>query len=231
MNWMTSDHRNLIALAFRHHECLPASGGKTSLNIAKWTTFRTEKTKSLTRARRVFYDCLSWIRCDLWYTLTPWKYGWRGNFLAYHNQHVYKPTWVKLQRNGHSRSALKCVLNMAILAPSEERLKKVEPNRPFIWPIISRTWWLVDGQALKSCPIPPGFPGSVLKFGTPHHNWHISEVVHKAGMGLEWKHLLQLLQRECNENHVWSILPEFQHLTVLFCYIACSVWTFIRFWF
>jgi len=50
------------------------------------------------------------------------KVGWQGkNFLADQNQHVFKPTWVKLQCNRHSKSALKSVLKMAKLAPSEKR--------------------------------------------------------------------------------------------------------------
>ena len=67
------------------------------------------------------------------------KVGWRGTFsLADQNQHIPKPTWVKLQCNGHSRSVLKSVLKMAKLAPYKNILKKAEPNRPFIWRIISK---------------------------------------------------------------------------------------------
>jgi len=53
------------------------------------------------------------------------KVGWRGKFfLAYQNQHVSKPTWVKLQCNRHSRSVLKYVLKIAKLAPYEKRFLK-----------------------------------------------------------------------------------------------------------
>ena len=52
--------------------------------------------------------------------------GWmtRQIFLADQNQHVSKPTWVKLQCNRHSRSALKSVLKMAKLALSEKTFLK-----------------------------------------------------------------------------------------------------------
>ena len=52
--------------------------------------------------------------------------GWmtRQLFLADQNQHVSRPTWVKLQYNRHSRSALKSVLKMAKLAPSEKTFLK-----------------------------------------------------------------------------------------------------------
>ena len=48
--------------------------------------------------------------------------GWmtRQIFFGDQNQHVLKPNWVKLQCNRHSRSALKSVLKMAKLAPSEK---------------------------------------------------------------------------------------------------------------
>jgi len=57
----------------------------------------------------------------------------RQIFLAGQNQHVSKPTGVKLLCNRHSRGALKSVLKMAKLAPSEKRFfKKAGPNRPVI---------------------------------------------------------------------------------------------------
>ena len=83
------------------------------------------------------------------------KVGWRGKFfLADQNQHVSKPTWVKLQCNRHSRSALKSVQNWN---PVKNVFKKAEPNRPFIWCIISQVWWLVNGRALKVDHFLPGF--------------------------------------------------------------------------
>jgi len=59
----------------------------------------------------------------LYETLVPesLKVGCRDNFLAYQNQHISKPTRVKLYCNGHSRNALKSMLKFAKLAPSEKR--------------------------------------------------------------------------------------------------------------
>jgi len=106
------------------------------------------------------------------------KVGWRGKFfLADQNQHVSKPTSVKLQCNRYSRSALKSVLKMAKLAPSEKNVFKwAEPNRPFIWHIISQVGWLVNGVDRFL----PGFTESVPIFGTPRNHWHIPKVVHKC---------------------------------------------------
>jgi len=57
-NRLTINHRNLIALAIRHHECLPASGRKKHRVFAKSTTFRRrESTTNLTSASGVFNDC------------------------------------------------------------------------------------------------------------------------------------------------------------------------------
>ena len=108
------------------------------------------------------------------------KVGWRGKFfLTDQNQHVSKPTWVKLQCNRHSRSTLKSVLKIAKLAPSEKNVfKRTEPNRPFIW-----VWWLVNGQALKVDRFLPGFPESVPIFGTPHNHWHILRLYTSAKNG------------------------------------------------
>jgi len=52
--------------------------------------------------------------------------GWmtRQFALADQNQHVSKSTWVKLQCNRHSRSALKSVLKMTRLSPSEKSFLK-----------------------------------------------------------------------------------------------------------
>ena len=44
--------------------------------------------------------------------------------MADQNQHVSKPTSVRLQCNRHNRSALKSVLKMAKLAPSEKMFLK-----------------------------------------------------------------------------------------------------------
>jgi len=57
MNWITSNHGNLIALAFRHHECLAASGRKTSLV----NNFLTGEYKEFD-SRCVFTYWLRWIR-------------------------------------------------------------------------------------------------------------------------------------------------------------------------
>ena len=57
------------------------------------------------------------------YTILNFK-GWMTRqifFVADQNQHVFKPTWVKLQCNRHSKSALKSALKMVKLAPSEKR--------------------------------------------------------------------------------------------------------------
>jgi len=67
-------------------------------------------------------DFFAWDPIHVWHNPARLKVGWRGRFLlADQNQHVSKPTWVKLQCNRHSRSALKSVLKMAKLAPSEKR--------------------------------------------------------------------------------------------------------------
>ena len=53
------------------------------------------------------------------------KVGWWGKFfLADQNQHVSKSTRVKLQCNRHSKSALKSVVKMEKLAPSEKLFEK-----------------------------------------------------------------------------------------------------------
>ena len=107
--------------------------------------------------------------------------GWmtRQIFLADQNQHVSKPTWVKLQCNRHSRSALKSVLRWQNWHSLKNVFKRAEPDRPFIWRITSQVWWLVNGQALIVDRFLPGFTESVPIFGTPHNHWHIPKVVHK----------------------------------------------------
>jgi len=111
----------------------------------------------------------------------PFK-GWKtrqGNFLAYQNQHVSKPTWVKWQCNGHSRSGLKSKLKMAKLPPSENHL----------WRIISRAWWLGNGQALK---IPSWGCPNIWGISPPlTHSWGCTQALR---MGLEWQHLFQVCQ-------------------------------------
>jgi len=105
-----------------------------------------------------------------WHIQWTLKVGWRG-----------ETYWLKLQCNRHSRSAPKSVLKMAKLAPSEKNVfKRGEPNRPFIWRIISQVGWLVNGQALKVDRFLPGFTESVPIFGTPHNHWHIPKAVHKS---------------------------------------------------
>ena len=140
---------------------------------------QTSNSKSLTEYHmpEKLVLVLGWVM--LWRPLSL-TVGWRGKlFLAHQNQHVSKPTWVKLQCNRHSKSALKSALKMEKLAPSEKHFLKAEPNRPFIRRIVSQVWWLINGQALQVYHFLPDFTESVPIFGTPHDHWHIPKVVHK----------------------------------------------------
>jgi len=115
---------------------------------------------------------------------------------------ISKPTWVKVQCNGYSRSALKSVLKIAKLVPLWKKniVKRVEPYRPLIWHIMSRTWWLANGQALK----------------TGHFLPVVLEIVHYLGHLITTDAFLRLytsaghgsrVAAVAQESHVWLILP------------------------
>jgi len=78
------------------------------------------------------------------------KVRWRGKFVLPHqNQHVFKPTWVKLQCNRHSKSAFKSMLKMAKIGTIWKTFLKRWSLIGHLYDIISQVWWWVNGQALK----------------------------------------------------------------------------------
>ena len=109
--------------------------------------------------------------------------GWmtRRFFLAYQNQHVSKPTWVKLQCTGHSTSTLKSMLKMAKLASSEKHFKKGRA--------LSAIYMARHSKFRTS--LSRAYPNI---WGTPPPLTHSWDCTQAQGMGLEWENLLQLVK-------------------------------------